>query len=84
MKNQKFSVAMSVYKNDNSQYFARALQSITVDQTLKPDEVVLVVDVPVGENINAIIEDYSSECDIFKVIRLKKKRRFGKRTENCC
>lgn len=71
MKDLKFSVAMSVYKNDNADFFARALQSITDDQTIKPNEIVLVVDGPVGENINAVIEEYSNKYDIFKVIRLE-------------
>ena len=71
MKDLKFSVAMSVYKNDNADFFARALQSITDDQTLKPNEIVLVVDGPVGQNINAVIEEYSNKYDIFKVIRLE-------------
>ena len=71
MKDLKFSVAMSVYKNDNAEFFARALQSITDDQTVKPNEIVLVVDGPVGENINTVIEEYSNKYDIFKVIRLE-------------
>lgn len=43
--NQKFSVAMSVYKNDIPEHFERALESITSQQTILPDEIVLVVDV---------------------------------------
>ena len=63
MKNQKFSVAMSVYRNDNPHYFARALQSITEDQPVKPDEIVLVVDGPIPTAIQNIIEKYEHICE---------------------
>ena len=77
MDKTKFSVAMSVYKNDNAEHFARALRSITEEQTVKPDEIVLVVDGPVGDDVNAVIEDFSSKCGIFKVIRLEQNGGLG-------
>ncbi|MDY2940773.1 MAG: glycosyltransferase [Varibaculum sp.] len=43
---QPFTVLMSVYAGDDPQYFRAALRSVTADQTLKPDQVVLVVDGP--------------------------------------
>lgn len=43
-KGIKFSVLMSVYKNDNPEYFRIALHSIYHEQTLKPDQVVVVAD----------------------------------------
>ena len=72
-----FTVAMSVYKNDNALYFDRALKSITAEQTVMPNEIVLVVDGPVGEDINAVIEKYSSQYDIFKIIRLEENLGLG-------
>ena len=45
MRNIKFSVCMSVYKNDNTADFAEAVLSI-YNQTCPPDEIVLVVDGP--------------------------------------
>lgn len=67
MKN--FSVSICVYGGDNAQHFDLALQSI-FDQTLLPDEVVLVVDGPVDDNINDVILKHQKEC--LKVIRLEK------------
>ena len=52
----KFSVLMSVYKNDNADYLLKAVQSVTIDQTLKPTQLVLVKDGPVPENIEANIQ----------------------------
>ena len=80
----KFSVSICVYGGDNSTHFDLAMQS-TFNQTLVPDEVVLVVDGPVGDDINDVISKYKSE--ILKVIRLEKNvghgnaRRIG--LENC-
>ncbi len=51
----KFSVLMSVYKNDNADYLLKAIQSVTIDQTLRPTQLVLVKDGPVSEEIDANI-----------------------------
>ena len=58
-----FSVAMSVYKNDNPQWFDRALKSITVEQTVKPDEIVLIIDGTIPGNINQVIVKYQNICE---------------------
>lgn len=52
----KFSVLMSVYKNDNAEYLLRAIQSVTTEQTLKPAQLVLVKDGPVSEAIDSAIK----------------------------
>lgn len=51
----KFSVLMSVYANDDAGFFEMALRSVTVDQTLKPDQVVIVQDGPVSKEIDDTI-----------------------------
>ncbi len=73
----KFSVAISVYKKDNAVYFDRALESITSLQTRLPDEIVLVVDGPVGEELNGVIAKYEAEYSIFNVIRLSENGGLG-------
>ncbi len=81
---EKFSVSICVYGGDNAHHFDLAMQSI-FNQTLKPDEVVLVVDGPIGEDINSVILKYQN--DSLKIIRLEKNvghgdaRRIG--LENC-
>ena len=75
--NYTFSVAMSVYKNDNPAHFRRALESITSGQTLQPDEIVLVVDGPVPDEINTVIDEYSSIYSIIYLIRLKENGGLG-------
>ncbi len=64
----KFSVSMCVYGGDNPEHFEIALGSV-FNQTLMPDEVVLVVDGPVPDTLNKVISKFE-EYSIFKVIRL--------------
>ncbi len=56
-----FSVAMCVYGKDNAAWFDEALNSI-VTQTVKPAEIVLVVDGPIPAEIQAIIGKYAEIC----------------------
>ena len=66
-----FSVSISVYKHDNYIFFERALKSI-YNQTLKPSEVVLVVDGEISLELKKIVEDYLKyHKSTFNVIWLK-------------
>ncbi len=71
MNKMPFSVCMSVYEMDNAEYFSKAVESIYHRQTLEPDEVILVVDGPVGEDIMSEIERLEREIPVFKVIYRK-------------
>ena len=59
-KNGNFSVTMCVYGKDNPNWFDKSLNSIVVNQTLKPSELVLVVDGPIPESIQKVIDKYRS------------------------
>lgn len=74
--NYKFSVAMSVYKNDNPQFFEQALFSVC-QQSLPPDEVFLVVDGPVGEELNLVIDSFKNQYNFFTIKRLEKNGGLG-------
>jgi len=69
----KFSVCISVYKKDNAEYFRQALESI-IDQSTKPSEIILVVDGPVSDNINKIINKFENSLKNFKTIRLSQNK----------
>lgn len=71
----KFSVAMCVYEKDNPEYFKIAVESI-VNQTVKADEIVLVVDGPVTDELDSVIKFYENE-NSFKIIRLPTNRGHG-------
>lgn len=57
-----FSVAMCVYGKDNAEWFDIALESVIIKQSVKPSEVVLVVDGPVPDSIHAVIKKYEKIC----------------------
>lgn len=85
-ENLKFSVLMSVYKNDKEEYLKLALDSI-INQTVKPSEIVLVEDGPIPENIENLIKEYEKNIAFLKVIRLKENGGLGNALnvglENC-
>ena len=56
-----FSVAMCVYYGDNPAWVDVALNSI-VEQTVQPDEIVLVVDGPISKEIQDVINKYNTIC----------------------
>lgn len=64
-----FSVSLSVYKNDNPEHFKESVNSV-INQTVKPSEVVLVVDGPIPEKTNDVIIEFENVFPNFKVIRL--------------
>jgi len=75
---EPFSVAMSVYKKDNPEHFDRALESIIIKQTVVPNEIVLVVDGPVTDEINNVIDGYCRmHQEVFSLIKLKENRGLG-------
>lgn len=55
----KYSVLMSVYKNDNPDYLKLALESIYDNQTVKPDEIVVVFDGPITEKLSAVLTEFA-------------------------
>lgn len=67
---EKYSVCMSVYKNDNTTDFAEAVISI-FKQTCPPDEIVLVVDGPVPAAMHDTIHTLKEKTGIMKVIQLE-------------
>lgn len=76
----RFSVSMCVYGGDDPDNFDAALNSV-IDQTVLPSEVVLTVDGPIPETIEAVIEKYRSILpDLavdFKVVYLEKNMGHG-------
>ena len=51
-----FSVLLPVYAGDRPDFLRRAFDSVTTDQTLRPDEVVIVRDGPVDEAIQHVLD----------------------------
>ena len=78
MERIRFSVLISVYKNDKAVDFRTALESITTNQTLKPTEVVLVVDGPVSDDTNMVISDVEdANPGLYNVVRFEQNQGLG-------
>lgn len=76
--NNPFSVLISVYKNDKPEDFKTALSSVTIMQTQKPSEVVLVVDGPVPDGVNKVISDAeTANPGLFHVVRFEQNQGLG-------
>jgi len=63
----KLSVLISVYHAEKAEFFKRALESIWDEQTLKPDEIVLVEDGSLTPELYAEIESAKSRMPITSV-----------------
>lgn len=74
-ENIKFSVSMCVYGGDNAGWFRTSVESV-LNQTLVPNEIVLVVDGPVPNDLDGIIRKFE-ESKLFKVIRLETNQGHG-------
>lgn len=59
-----FSVLLPVYAGDDPTSLARAFRSVTSEQTLAPDEVVVVRDGPVGTGLAAVLSDLAATTDV--------------------
>ena len=80
-----FSVSMCVYGKDNPKYFSIAVESV-INQTLRPSEIVLVVDGPIEGELEDLVKYYEKQ-EIFNVIYLAENQGHGnarrKGLDNC-
>lgn len=74
-----FTVLMSIYKNENPNFLDQALTSIE-NQTLQPDEIILVEDGPLGKELHQMIryhQELFKDKNNFKVYSLKNNHGLG-------
>ncbi len=84
--NTKFSVAMSVYKNDKPSQLQEALESICT-QSYPASEIYLVIDGPIGDELQSVIDEYAEKYGNFTVNQLSANGGLGNAlkiaVENC-
>lgn len=74
------SVLIAVYGKDDPELFRESLRSNVLGQSEMPDQLVVVVDGPVGDAINGVLEDacvaFNARCgpDFMTVLRLPENR----------
>lgn len=74
---EKYSVLMSLYKKEHPEYLRLALDSM-INQTVKPDEIILVEDGPLTEELYAVVKEYKERYpELFHVVVNKKNLGLG-------
>lgn len=74
-----FSVLLSLYHKENPQALEQCFQSIWKDQSIQPTEIVLVLDGPVGEELNQCVTKWQQTIGKpLKVIPLSQNIGLGK------
>jgi len=72
-----FSVLISVYEKDYPEHFRLALQSV-IDQTVSPDELLIVGDGPLTDSLRSVIDDFRSEYpEIIRVVQFETNQGLG-------
>lgn len=75
----QFSVLLSIYHKENHLFFHRAMTSIWDEQSLKPDEIVLVEDGPLTDSLYEAISYWQKKIPtILKTIKLDENQGLGK------
>lgn len=66
----KYSVLTTVYKKEKPLFLRQSIDSM-LNQTIPPSEYVVVKDGPLTEELNNILQEYSSSNPIFKIVSLE-------------
>ena len=75
---KQFSVITSVYKNDKAEFIRMALDSMFVEQTVKPNEIVMVQDGPVPYETTKLLFEYKDKYgEKLNVIKLDVNKGLG-------
>lgn len=73
----KFSVLIPVYNKEKAENLAISVKSI-LEQTLKPDEILIIEDGELGEDLEkVVVETEEANPDLVRVIRLKQNKGIG-------
>lgn len=73
----KYSVLMSIYVKEKPEFFREALDSM-LNQTAKPDEILIVEDGPLTESLYAVLDEYKAKYpQILHTIRNEKNLGLG-------
>ena len=75
--NLKYSFLMSVYCKENPEFLEKSIESM-LNQSILPDEIVIIEDGVLTKNLENILMKYESQySDLFKIIRRKENKGLG-------
>lgn len=67
----KYSVLMSIYKKEKPEYFVQSIESM-VNQTIMPDEIVIVKDGELTDSLEEVIDKYIDKYpELFNIVTLR-------------
>lgn len=72
-----FSVLLSVYKNEDPEYLIAALESISFNQSIKPNEIVLIKDGILTPELDKIIINFEKRVSYLKIYGYSQNRGLG-------
>ena len=76
-KKVKYSVLMSVYYKEKPEWLAYSIESM-LNQTVKPNEFVLVEDGPLTEELDKVIDEFvKKNPKLFKIVKIKENGGLG-------
>lgn len=75
MQEKKYSVLMSIYYKEDPNYFRESVISM-LEQTVKPDEIIIVKDGPLTPELDSVIKEFNDES-IIKIISLPQNKGLG-------
>jgi glycosyltransferase involved in cell wall biosynthesis len=61
---ESFSLLLPVYAGDRADHLRRSLQSSVAEQRRAPDEVVIVLDGPIGDDLHEVVTAFAAAADI--------------------
>ncbi|HGY4640519.1 glycosyltransferase [Acinetobacter baumannii] len=74
-----FSVLLSLYHKEKPEYLEKCFESIWDNQSLKPSEIVLVLDGPIGEQLTTSVQEWQVKIgEKLKVVALPQNVGLGK------
>lgn len=76
MENDKFSVLLSLYKSEKPEFLRQALESV-LNQSVLPDEIVIVKDGSLTEELEDVLKDFSNKSKLFRFLPFKNNRGLG-------
>lgn len=66
--NQKYSVLMSLYYKEKAEYLEQSIDSM-INQTVKPDEIVIVKDGPLTDKLESVLSQYQQKYpELFNIV----------------
>jgi len=74
---EKYSVLMSLYIKEKPEYLRLAIQSM-IDQSYKPDEIIIVKDGPITDELQRVLDEYKTAYPkLFNIVGYEKNKGLG-------